>query len=144
MTVLVRRASDDDLETLAAWEADNLSGATWTIKDLSEEFRHPQSYFLIATQAGTPCGYCVVRCLPDGFELMNILVPLEYRRCGIARRLMTALHRISGPEPVYLEVRASNEAAQALYGSFGYEQTGLRERYYRDGEDAVLMSREPS
>ena len=140
--MLVRRVRDDDLALLAEWEEQNLSGASWTIKDLSEEFRQANSYFLVAVEGAEARGYCVVRRLPDGFELMNILVPLEWRRRGIARLLMDAVHRISGREPVYLEVRASNDAAQALYASYGYEQTGLRERYYRDGEDAVLMSRE--
>ena len=144
MSISVRQVAAHDLEVLAEWEAHNASGATWTIKDLSEEFYFPQTYLWVAVSGEERCGYCVARQLPDGFELMNILVPLAHRRRGVARHLMDALHRASGSEPVYLEVRASNEAAQALYASFGYEQTGLRAGYYRDGEDAVLMSREPS
>jgi ribosomal-protein-alanine N-acetyltransferase len=42
-----------------------------------------------------------------------------------------------------LEVRASNEAAQALYRKLGFHDVGRRPRYYGDnGEDAVLMDRE--
>ena len=140
--MLVRRVRDADLTLLAEWEEQNLSGANWTIKDLSEEFRQANSYFLVAVEGGEARGYCVVRRMPDGFELMNVLVPMDHRRRGIARLLMDAVHQLSERQPVYLEVRASNEAAQSLYASYGYEQTGLRERYYRDGEDAVLMSRE--
>ena len=40
-----------------------------------------------------------------------------------------------------LEVRDSNEAAQALYRSFGFEVAGRRPRYYTDdGEDALVMT----
>jgi ribosomal-protein-alanine N-acetyltransferase len=40
-----------------------------------------------------------------------------------------------------LEVRASNEAAQALYRAYGFEVAGRRPRYYTDdGEDALVMS----
>ena len=43
----------------------------------------------------------------------------------------------------FLEVRASNLAAQAMYRKFGYEETGRRPRYYKDnGEDAILMTLE--
>ena len=41
----------------------------------------------------------------------------------------------------FLEVRASNEAAQAMYRKFGYEEVGRRPRYYKDNdEDAILMT----
>lgn len=39
-----------------------------------------------------------------------------------------------------LEVRTSNEAAQALYRQLGFEPVGLRRRYYKNGEDAVIMT----
>ena len=40
-----------------------------------------------------------------------------------------------------LEVRVSNEAAQALYRSFGFVEAGRRVAYYSDdGEDALVMT----
>jgi ribosomal-protein-alanine N-acetyltransferase len=43
-----------------------------------------------------------------------------------------------------LEVRAGNEAAQALYRGFGFDVVGRRPRYYTDdGEDALVMSTPP-
>ena len=40
-----------------------------------------------------------------------------------------------------LEVRTDNEAAIALYESFGFVNVGLRRRYYRaSGADAYTMS----
>lgn len=45
------------------------------------------------------------------------------------------------PLLVTLEVRRGNEAAQALYRKYRFEEVGLRRRYYRDtGEDAILMT----
>jgi ribosomal-protein-alanine N-acetyltransferase len=42
---------------------------------------------------------------------------------------------------VTLEVRRSNDAAQALYQKYGFDVVGERRRYYRDtGEDALLMT----
>jgi ribosomal-protein-alanine N-acetyltransferase len=43
-----------------------------------------------------------------------------------------------------LEVRVSNLAAQALYGTHGFAVVGRRERYYTDdGEDAYVMTTPP-
>jgi ribosomal-protein-alanine N-acetyltransferase len=39
-----------------------------------------------------------------------------------------------------LEVRRSNRGAQALYSKYRFDIVGERRRYYRDGEDALLMT----
>jgi ribosomal-protein-alanine N-acetyltransferase len=49
--------------------------------------------------------------------------------------------RKAGIARVYLEVRASNEPAIALYKRHGFTECGHRVRYYRDPvEDAILLS----
>jgi ribosomal protein S18 acetylase RimI-like enzyme len=46
----------------------------------------------------------------------------------------------AGGEAIWLEVRADNRAAQALYIETGAVYSGSRKGYYSDGADAVLMS----
>jgi ribosomal-protein-alanine N-acetyltransferase len=80
-------------------------------------------------------------------HLLNITsVPL-HRRQGCARLLLEALQAWSlwqGAECLWLEVRAGNQGARALYERQGFRQVGLRRGYYpADGaqrEDAVVMS----
>ena len=57
---------------------------------------------------------------------------------GLMHALITAARRRHVAE-LFLEVRADNPIARALYDSLGFEQIGVRPRYYRDGVDAVLM-----
>jgi len=140
----LRLAREPELETLAAWEADNTQGARWGLNQISEEFILPSSEVWVAQQGLELLGYAVLRRFPDGYELFNVLVPASARRRGVASALMARLHERVGEQPIWLEVRSSNEAAQALYVGLGYEQIGVRTGYYRDGEDAVLMSREPA
>ena len=42
-----------------------------------------------------------------------------------------------------LEVRAGNLPAKRLYEKLGYEVAGVRKRYYRDGEDGLIMTTPP-
>lgn len=79
-------------------------------------------------------------------EVLNIAVAPDYRRKGVARRLLGLVLGISGAmgaKKAFLEVREGNRAARALYEGAGFEQVGLRRGYYPDtGEDALLLSRE--
>ena len=80
--------------------------------------------------------------------LLALAVHPAARRQGIARALhQTALEALR-PTLAFLEVRASNHAAQALYRSLGYRDSGRRRDYYPnpDGsrEDALVMRLQPA
>jgi ribosomal-protein-alanine N-acetyltransferase len=83
----------------------------------------------------------------DELHIATLAVHPDYRRMGIARRLLAkglqaGLER--GARLAFLEVRRSNLAAQNLYRAFGFELSGVRPRYYKDNfEDALLMTLEP-
>jgi ribosomal-protein-alanine N-acetyltransferase len=80
-------------------------------------------------------------------HIVTVAVRNEYRRMGIGERLLIAgveLAQEYDQELLTLEVRASNEAAQRLYEKYGFDQAGLRVRYYSDNhEDAVIMTTPP-
>lgn len=67
----------------------------------------------------------------------------EQRGNGLGELLLIDLFREAmarGAEWLTLEVRVSNDAAQALYQKYGFTQRGVRRRYYSDnGEDAYIM-----
>ena len=64
--------------------------------------------------------------------------------CWLGRQLLWAsLTALGNVDAVQLEVRSSNVAARALYGSLGFSETGSRPKYYAtpdDREDAILMT----
>jgi ribosomal-protein-alanine N-acetyltransferase len=81
----------------------------------------------------------------DELHINNLAVHPRWRQRGIARELLTtALRRgrDAGARSAFLEVRASNAAAQGLYRQFAFESIGVRSRYYTHPvEDAVIMRR---
>jgi ribosomal-protein-alanine N-acetyltransferase len=89
-------------------------------------------------------GMLVLWLIVDEAHVATIATHPQYRRMGIARQLLgKALEdaKAEGAVDVVLEVRSTNEAAQAMYKKFGFETTGRREKYYKDNnEDALLMS----
>lgn len=78
----------------------------------------------------------------DQGDVQTIAVAPAARGLGLGRGLMHALiteARRRGIAQLFLEVRADNPIARALYRSLGFEEIGVRPRYYRHGIDAVLM-----
>ncbi len=84
----------------------------------------------------------------DEAELANLAVDPSRRGTGVGAALLHAfLERVEAEPPlpaVYLEVRASNAAAQRLYARAGFVPAGVRRDYYeRPREDALVLRRPP-
>lgn len=83
----------------------------------------------------------------DELHLLNITVVPAWRGRGLAvvmlDRLVNAC-RQRGLTQLWLEVRASNERARAVYLRYGFSEVGRRRAYYPvpqgPREDALLMS----
>jgi ribosomal protein S18 acetylase RimI-like enzyme len=65
----------------------------------------------------------------------------EYRRLGLASKLILACEEAMQMPSVRLSVRRSNFGAQHLYNGLGYHHVGVWEKYYEDGEDALIMEK---
>ncbi len=97
---------------------------------------------LVAERDGEVLGFVLGWLVADELEVVDIAVAVESRRHGLGRVLLAELFaraRRRGCKDAFLEVRASNLSAQALYREMGFEQTSTRVSYYGDGEDAWLF-----
>jgi ribosomal protein S18 acetylase RimI-like enzyme len=65
-----------------------------------------------------------------------------HRRAGIGRRLLERCEEALGTPRIRLTLRPSNAAAYALYLQCGYRDVDRLERYYRDGEGAIVMEKD--
>lgn len=73
--------------------------------------------------------------------IATIGVHPDHRREGIGRALLKACERELGMPRVRLSLRRSNETARRLYTSAGYTIVDTWERYYSDGESAMVMEK---
>jgi ribosomal-protein-alanine N-acetyltransferase len=93
---------------------------------------------------GRVVGMLVLWLIVDEAHIASLATHPDFRQQGIAKQLLvTALDHayMEGARSAFLEVRAGNETARRMYHKFGFEEVGLRERYYKDNnEDAILMT----
>ena len=118
----------------------------WTEEMLREELFNDSACFLAAvTEQDEVVGYAGLHCILDEGYIANVAVDPRYRRQGVAGELLGAFLRFGQANLAFLtlEVRASNEAAIALYRKYGFQEVGRRKQYYdAPREDAIIMTLE--
>ena len=118
----------------------------WSEGSVASELENPLSRWLVALEGDQVLGYVGSQTVLDESDMMNLAVDPAFRRRGIARALVCALIeqlRKMGSRCLTLEVRASNESAQALYACLGFVQVGRRKNYYHHPkEDALILRKE--
>lgn len=74
--------------------------------------------------------------------IVTLAVAPAYQRLGIGRALLVACEaRLNRPR-VRLTARVSNAPAIALYTQMGYQKVRVWRRYYRGGEDGLVMEKQ--
>jgi [ribosomal protein S18]-alanine N-acetyltransferase len=115
----------------------------WSETSFREALDSPWTFGLVAHRGNGVAGYLIGREVAGTGEVLNLAVAPDYRRHGVARALLRAALgylRKRRVEEVFLEVRESNQSAQALYLSSGFRPVGQRAAYYRNPkEDALVL-----
>lgn len=123
-----------DAPVLAKLEAAIFAADAWTVEELTTFLQMPTvSGMLLLTPQGQPVGYALVRQVADEAEVLTIGVHPDQRGQGWGKQLLeTEFARLiaTGVAQVFLEVRASNKAAQGLYHACGGKAIGWRRQYY--------------
>lgn len=118
----------------------------WSENSVAGELSNPLSLWLVALDGEAVAGYVGSQSVMGETDMMNIAVAPNYRRQGVAAALIEELVRQlkdQGNHCLTLEVRASNDAAAALYEKLGFAQIGRRPNYYRNPkEDALILRKE--
>jgi len=141
----LRAATVADLPAILELERASFPTDAWSEAMLSEELSSPHSWYIVDESAGRVIGYAGLRA-PRGSrdaDVQTIALAAEARGRGRGRMLLTVLIEEAarrGVREVFLEVRADNPVAHALYVSEGFAEVGRRPRYYQpDGVDAIVM-----
>ncbi len=137
----IRQATTGDLSALAELEKRCFPHDPWSEQMLTGCCA-ADCPTVVLTDGDRLLGYVTGRMMPPEAELYRICVLPELRGTGCGRRLADAFHtllREGGCTDCYLEVRASNAAARALYKALGYHEIAMRKNYYHAPvEDAVI------
>ena len=146
MSWTLRKATLEDLDAIMAIETAMFPSDAWSPGMMAEELAGPHGHYLVALADDGAVDAYAGLLAPRGSgqaDVQTIAVVERARRQGLARTLLLALlneARRREATEVFLEVRADNPGARALYASLGFDEIAVRPAYYQlDGVDAIVM-----
>jgi len=116
----------------------------WTRGNFSDSLKSGYQAWVLE-EDGKIIGYSLTMMVLDEAHLLNLSIAKSHQKQGLGRYLlshMIAIARHHNAMNMFLEVRASNQAAISLYESMGFCEMSIRRGYYPANggrEDAVLM-----
>lgn len=146
MNLFIRKMTLEDVPAVVQLDQMSFS-LPWPERSFRFELTdNPASRCWVVEADGRVVAMVVAWLFVDEAHIATIATHPDYRRQGIARKLLTYTLQSAlreGAQSSFLEVRESNSSAQEMYRKFGYVEVGRRRRYYKDNdEDAILMNLE--
>jgi ribosomal-protein-alanine N-acetyltransferase len=139
----VTRATWQDINDLRKLEEVCFEGDSWPLIDLIAVLTMPKIVRLKAVVNGKMAGFIAGD--PQAREKLGWVSTLgvfpEYRRMGIAEKLLERCEEELNFPRMRLSVRRTNEPALKLYRKAGYQMVDVWRNYYHDGEDALVLEK---
>ena len=112
----------------------------WTLEQIQADLSQDQTWYALAYDGAEVIGFLAVQENIFEAEVLQIAVKGAYQGQGIAPALFATL---PAEKEIFLEVRKSNQRAQAFYKKEKMAIIAERKIYYHDPvEDAIIMKRE--
>ncbi|MBK6756182.1 MAG: ribosomal protein S18-alanine N-acetyltransferase [Moraxellaceae bacterium] len=142
-SIVLRAMTTADISAVCAIEQ-QVQYAPWTPKLFSDSLERHLCW--VAQKNQQVVGFFVVQFIVDEAHLLNIAVDPTQQKQGIGRVLLDNVQQqaiAKKANTIFLELRATNQRALALYQMAGFNEIGLRKNYYpaaQGKEDAVIMA----
>lgn len=142
MNVTIALMKEEDIDEVL--EVSSLSfSVSWSKSSYIQELSNSVAKYFIAKVDNKVIGFAGTWIVLDEAHITNIAVHPDFRKHGIASKLLEALIsycKEHGCIAFTLEVRSGNKAAKGLYEKHNFKQEGIRKGYYEDNkEDAIIM-----
>lgn len=140
MKVQIRAMREEDIEKVFLLEQ-RIFKDYWSLQSFLSEIENTDISRPIVMQLENQIvGYAVVWYYAGELHIANFAISPEFRRQGLGEQLLEHILQLEEDYRLaFLEVRKSNRPAIRLYAKYHFFELYSRERYYRDGEDAIIM-----
>lgn len=142
MNLSFSKMSLDDLKTIAPILQSDFDDF-WNENILNSELENSNSYYIVAKLDNNIVGFGGLWKSIDDIHITNIVTKKTLRNKGIGKAILNELINQAknfGYNIITLEVNENNSPAISLYKKFGFEEVGVRKRYYNNTDNAIIMN----
>ena len=139
---MIRPATKNDLSKISLIE-NRVFRFPWSNDQIRWELRsqHVASNYVMLLEDNI-IGYIFTHKIDKEVQILNFAIDTSYQHKGYGEEFFSYfMDQLDEDISIILEVRKSNFSAINLYLKFGFSELGIREKYYSDGEDAIVMIR---
>ncbi|RDU34766.1 ribosomal-protein-alanine N-acetyltransferase [Neobacillus piezotolerans] len=134
---------EEDIDQILIVEHESFT-LPWSREAFYNELNHNQyAVYIVLEDDGKIIGYGGVWIVLDEAHITNIAILPQYRGRKLGEALLKKVLEVAmekGAETATLEVRVSNTPARSLYRKMGFQEGGIRKKYYTDNqEDGIVM-----
>lgn len=140
----IRPVEAADIEQIVLLEPQIFESDAWSESMIRYELSADHRSYFVAVDGNSVVGYAGLLAVGAEGDVQTIALSEQYRGKGIGRELLNTLIDAARQRQVrqlFLEVRADNANAIALYQSSGFEILGERPGYYQPGNVAAIVMR---
>lgn len=134
-----------DILRISELEKECFPDEPWSFQMLASSFESDTFYGIVAEDGGEVVGYGGITLAFDTADIANVAVTEAFRKSGVGGAVLSELLAIAknkGAKKIFLEVRVSNSPAMSMYLKHGFKGVYARTRYYSNGEDCIVMTKE--
>lgn len=116
----------------------------WSYNILKNELLNDKTTYIVAKENDQIVGFAGIMTCLDEATLNNIVVKKSCRGRGIGGELLDTIIELCADlnmKTLTLEVDSSNIPAISLYKKFGFQNLGIRKKYYNHTSDAIIMTK---
>lgn len=138
----IRSMSISDLENIKTILESDFDDF-WNYNIFYQELQNVNSEYFIALKNNEIVGFAGIWISVDDIHITNIVTKKVYRNHGIGTKLLNHLITIAKAKKLSsltLEVNETNKSAISLYEKHHFQKIGQRKNYYKQNENAIIMT----
>ena len=140
--ISIKQLNEEEIDL--CYELDSGTISLWSKNQWVNEFKKKGNNVFGLSFKNLLIGICVFQEVFDEAQINYFVINQKYRKRGFGTYLMSNLIKICEKKNInklLLEVSKKNDLAEKFYCSFDFHTVGIREKYYKDGSDALLKEK---
>ena len=140
--ISIKQINNKDFEL--CYELDLNTISLWTKKQWENELKKEGIKVFGLILSNLVIGICVFQIVLDEAQINYFVVKHKFRKRGFGSYLMRFIIKKCEKlkiNKLLLEVSQNNYVAKNFYSRFNFSTVGVREKYYKDGSDALLKEK---